>query len=203
VITLIAGSLVLSILHALIPNHWLPILAISRQEKWSLGQTTYVTFVAGLSHALSTVLIGIAIGLLGLTISDQVTGFTHLIAPIILIAIGLFYIYQHHRHKHFHLHQQQQALSKNKIITGLVIAMFFSPCMEIEAYFLMAGLQGWEQVAFLSLLYTTVTVSGMVVWIRFTYKGLFKWNWHALEHNAGIITGSTLVLTGIASLFIH
>jgi nickel/cobalt transporter (NicO) family protein len=202
VITLIAGSLVLSVLHALIPNHWLPILAISRQEKWSLGRTTYITFLSGLSHALSTVFIGMVIGLLGVTISEQVTSFTHLIAPVILIAIGLFYIYQHHRHKHFHLHQQP-SLPKNRIIMGLVIAMFFSPCLEIEAYFLMAGVQGWEQVVFLSLLYTTVTISGMVLWVRFTYRGLFRWNWHALEHNAGIITGLTLVLTGVASFFIH
>ncbi|WP_276371039.1 hypothetical protein [Chryseolinea sp. H1M3-3] len=201
-ITLIAGSVVLSVLHALIPNHWLPILAISRQEKWSLGRTTYITFLSGLSHALSTVFIGMVIGLLGVTISEQVTSFTHLIAPVILIAIGLFYIYQHHRHKHFHLHQQP-SLPKIRIIIGLVIAMFFSPCLEIEAYFLMAGVQGWEQVVFLSLLYTTVTISGMVLWVRFTYRGLFRWNWHALEHNAGIITGLTLVLTGVASFFIH
>ena len=54
-VTLITGSLVLSILHALIPNHWLPVLAISRKENWSIGQTTSVTFISGLSHALSTI----------------------------------------------------------------------------------------------------------------------------------------------------
>lgn len=202
-VTLIAGSLVLSVLHALIPNHWLPVLAISKKENWTIGETTWVTFLSGLAHALSTVIIGVAIGLLGVTLSETLTGFTHIIAPSILVALGIFYIYQHHRHKHFHLHPEIKPMSKNRIVVGLAIAMFFSPCFEIEAYFLMAGAYGWQQVATLAFLYTAVTVTGMVVWVRLTYRGLFNLNWHSLEHNAGIITGITLVLTGIISYFIH
>ncbi len=202
-VTLIAGSLVLSVLHALIPNHWLPVLAISKKENWSIGETTWVTFVSGLAHALSTVMIGVVIGLLGVTLSETLMGFTHIIASSILIALGIFYIYQHHRHKHFHLHAETKPMSKNRIVIGLAIAMFFSPCFEIEAYFLMAGAYGWSQVATLAFLYTAVTVTGMVVWVRLTYRGLFKLNWHSLEHNAGIITGITLVLTGLISYFIH
>jgi nickel/cobalt transporter (NicO) family protein len=201
--TLFIGSIVLSVLHALIPNHWLPVLAISRKEKWTLGQTTSVTFLSGLAHALSTVLLGVLIGLLGVELSEHVSEFTHVVAPIILILLGLFYIYQHHRHKHFHLHPEVNQFSKTKIILGLTIAMFFSPCFEIEAYFLMAGAHGWKQVVILALLYTVVTVSGMVIWVRLTYRGLVKLNWHSLEHNAGIITGVTLILTGVASFFIH
>lgn len=201
--TMIIGSLVLSILHALIPNHWLPVLAIGRKENWTISQTTSVTFISGLSHALSTVLIGVAVGMLGVTLARHIETFAHIIAPLILISIGLFYIYQHHRHKHFHLHSEPKDLSKRKVVMGLVVAMFFSPCFEIEAYFLMAGAHGWGQVALLAILYTSVTVAGMVVWIRIAYKGLLKLNWHSLEHNAGIITGLTLILTGIASFFIH
>jgi len=202
-VTLITGSLVLSILHALIPNHWLPVLAISKKENWTIGQTTSVTFISGMAHALSTVLIGVVVGLLGVTLAEHVESFARIIAPIVLVALGLFYIYQHHRHKHFHLHAEMKPLSKSKIIIGLAVAMFFSPCFEIEAYFLIAGAHGWEQVALLAILYTVVTVTGMVVWVRLTYQGLFKLNWHSLEHNAGIITGVTLVLTGVASFFIH
>lgn len=202
-VTLIAGSLVLSVLHALIPNHWLPVLAISRKENWTIGQTTSVTFISGLSHALSTVLIGVVFGVVGVALADHVKSFTHLVAPLILIVLGVFYVYQHHRHKHFHLHAQTKSLSRRQVVLGLVVAMFFSPCFEIEAYFLMAGAHGWGQVTLLAVLYTVVTVTGMVVWVRLAYKGLFKLNWHSLEHNAGIITGVTLIVTGVASFFIH
>jgi len=202
-IALITGSLLLSVLHALIPNHWLPVLAISRKENWTLNQTTSVTLLAGLAHALSTVLIGVAIGLAGVTLADHVDSFAGIIAPSILILLGLFYVYQHHRHKHFHLHAQPEVLSKRKAVITIAIAMFFSPCFEIEAYFLIAGTYGWPMIVLLSILYTVVTVSGMVIWVRLTYKGLVKLNWHTLEHNAGIITGVTLILTGLVAFFIY
>lgn len=193
----------LSVLHALIPNHWLPVLAISKKENWTLSQTTSVTFISGLSHALSTVIIGIIIGIVGLKLADKVEGFTHIIAPVILIALGVFFIYQHHRHKHFRIDPKAKPLSRNKIITTLAIAMFFSPCFEIEAYFLMAGAHGWTQVIILALLYTVVTVGGMVIWVRLAYRGIFKFNWHSLEHYAGIITGVTLIISGIISFIVH
>lgn len=201
-ISIIGGSLILSVLHALIPNHWLPVLAISRKENWSLNRTTYVTFLSGLSHALSTVGIGIAIGLVGLKLARHVEEFTRIIAPAILTSLGLFYIYQHHRHKHFHLHGNSSVSTRN-VVASLAVAMFFSPCLEIEAYYLMAGAHGWRHVAILSLLYSSVTIAGMVIWVRLAYTGLFRANWHSLEHNAGIVTGVTLVATGILSFFFH
>ena len=201
--SIILGSILLSLLHAVIPNHWLPVLAIGKRENWSLAEVTKVTFISGLAHALSTIAIGIILGLLGLQLANKIEYFTHFIAPVILICLGVFFIYRHHRHKHFHLHQTPRAtLSKNKIIFALVIAMFLSPCMEIEAYFLLAGTKGIWAVLTIAALYLSITVSGMVLWVRLAYRGVLKLNWHSLEHNSGIITGWTLVVTGIISFFI-
>ena len=197
------GSLLLSLLHAVIPNHWLPVLAIGKKDNWTLKEVTRVTFISGLAHALSTVAIGIILGLLGLQLATKIEYFTHFIAPGILILLGAFFIYQHHRHKHFHLHKTPKpTLPKNKIIAALVVAMFLSPCMEIEAYFLLAGAYGLWAVLSIAVLYITISVSGMVIWVRLAYKGILKLNWHTLEHKSGIITGWTLVITGIISFFI-
>ena len=197
------GSLLLSLLHAVIPNHWLPVLAIGKKDNWSLGEITKVTFITGLAHALSTIVIGIILGLLGLQLANKIDYFTHFMAPAVLILLGVFFIYQHHRHKHFHLHKTPQpTLPKNKIILALVAAMFLSPCMEIEAYFLLAGAYGLWAVISIAVLYLTISVSGMVLWVRLAYKGILKLNWHTLEHKSGIITGWTLVVTGIISFFI-
>ncbi len=203
-ISLITGSIVLSLLHGIIPNHWLPVLAISKKEKWDLSETTRVTFIAGLAHAASTILIGVLLAIIGAELAVVVENFTSYIAPTLLIALGLFYIYQHSRHHHFHMHgRPEQAPNKKKIILSLATAMFFSPCFEIEAYFLVAGAQGLWLFSLLALLYTIVSVSGMVVWVRLSYSGLLKMNWHSLEHNAGIITGVTLILTGILTFLLH
>ena len=200
---LLIGSLLLSILHAIIPNHWLPVLAIGKKDNWSLNEVMKVTFISGLAHASSTLAIGIVLGFVGLELSSKVQYFTHFIAPAILVALGVFFIYQHHRHNHFHLHKTPEpSLPKSKIIMALVIGMFFSPCLEIEAYFLMAGTMGWWAVLTIGSLYLFISVTGMVLWVRLAYKGILKLNWHALEHNAGIITGWTLIVTGIISFFI-
>ncbi len=202
-ITLVTGALILSFLHAIIPNHWLPIIAIGQKEKWDLKETTRVTLIAGLSHAASTVLIGVLLGFIGAQLSRGIENFTAFIAPGLLVALGTFYVYQHSRHHHFHLHGHPEQVSKNRLIFSLATAMFFSPCFEIEAYFLVAGAAGLWAVILLALLYTTVTVCGMVILVRLAKSGLLKMNWHAVEHNAGIITGTTLILSGILTFFLH
>ena len=201
--SIISGALIISLLHAIIPNHWLPVIAIGRKEGWTTAEVTKVTFICALAHGISTIFIGIVLGFLGAKLGSALTHFTNIIAPIILIVIGLIFIYRHHRHKHFHIDGElKKKKTKAAIITALVIAMFLSPCMEIEAYFLLAGTQATWLVWFIALLYLLITTTGMVLLVRFAYKGLLKLNWHSLEHNAGIITGLTLVATGVITFFI-
>lgn len=201
---IIIGSFVISVLHAILPNHWLPMLAIGRKESWDLKETERVTFIAGFAHVLSTIIIGILLGMIGIELSSEIDNFTHIVAPSILILLGLYFVRQHYVHHHFHLQNQKTAgKPKSKIIATLVIAMFLSPCMEIEAYFLMAGANGWWLLLVIALMYSLITISGMLLWIRFAYKGLLKLNWHKWEHNAGLISGGVLIGTGILSFFIH
>lgn len=202
--SLLIGSLLISLLHAVIPNHWLPVLAIGKKEGWSLAETTRITFIAGMAHVISTVVIGLLLALIGSELTEHIEDFTKIIGPSILILIGLYFVRQHYTHHHFHLEKKQiEKKKKGAIIVALVIAMFLSPCMEIEAYFLLAGSKGWYFLAMIAALYAIITIAGMLVWIRIAYKGLLKLNWHKWEHNAGIITGLVLIITGIISFFIN
>jgi hypothetical protein len=141
---------------------------------------------------------------LGAKLDESILHFTNIIAPVILILIGLLFIYRHHIHKHFYIEGDvKKKKSKSAIIIALVIAMFLSPCMEIEAYFLLAGTQESWLIWFIAAMYIFITTIGMVLLVRFAFKGLLKLNWHSLEHNAGMITGFTLVATGILSFFIR
>ncbi len=201
--TILAGSILISLLHAVIPNHWLPVLAIGKKEGWSLAETTRITFLAGMAHVVSTVIIGLLLGLIGDELTDHIEHFTHIVGPSILILMGLYFVRQHYKHHHFHLQNEEiEKKSKRSIILALVIAMFLSPCMEIEAYFLLAGAKGWYVLAAIAAMYSVITIAGMLLWIRIVYKGLLKLNWHKWEHNAGIITGLVLIITGIISFFI-
>jgi putative Mn2+ efflux pump MntP len=202
--SIITGSIILSLLHATIPNHWLPVIAIGRKEKWSVNEVTRVTFIAAIAHGLSTIILGFFLAFIGSQMAENIEHFTHFIAPVILILLGIIFIYRHHNHKHFHVDDNiKRKKSKRTIILALVLAMFLSPCMEIEAYFLLAGTQASWLIWFIAALYLVITTAGMVLLVRFAYVGVLKLNWHKLEHNAGIITGVTLVATGILAFFIQ
>ncbi len=203
-IQLMISSAVLSILHALLPNHWLPVIAIAHREKWSLRETMQTTLLASLAHAGSTILIGVVIAVFAFQLGKHVAFFTSVITPAILIGMGLLFIWQHYHHRHFHIKSSSaKGTSKTALILWFVVAMFFSPCLEIEAFYLAAGVMSWDVVVLISLIYLIVSVTGMVIWVGWAYRGLKKLNWHALEHNAGIIAGIILIITGLSFLIIH
>lgn len=191
---LLSGALLLSILHALIPSHWLPVLAIGRQQGWTRTDILWVTLLAGAAHVASTVLFGLLLAWAGDALSDRVEAFSTWVAPAILIIWGTIYVYRHYYHHHFHLSHHAGGKS---VIGALLLAMFFSPCLEIEGYFLAAGHFGWWFVGTLALLYAVVTLLGMMIWMRLALRGLQKADWHAWEHHAGLITGVTLIFSGL------
>ena len=82
--SIISGALIISLLHAVIPNHWLPIIAIARKEQWTTAEVTKVTFACAMAHGISTILIGVVLGFLGAKLDTNVTNFTNVIAPIVV-----------------------------------------------------------------------------------------------------------------------
>ncbi|MBW7857448.1 MAG: hypothetical protein H3C43_03935, partial [Leptonema sp. (in: Bacteria)] len=87
-ITLITGTILLSVIHAAIPNHWMPFVVLSKTESWSLVETLWVTFISGLAHSASTVVLGVLIGCIGYSLSQEYLFVGNLIAPLILIFMG-------------------------------------------------------------------------------------------------------------------
>lgn len=201
--TWLIASILISLLHAIIPNHWLPVMAIARKQGWSLGETTRIMGIAGTAHVCSTVLIGGLLALIGSELASQLESFTRIIGPSLLILMGLYFLHQHYVHHHFHLDSKNlEKKNKTALILALVTAMFLSPCMEIETYFLLAGSKGWSYLLLIAALYAGITLTGMLIWIRIVYTTVLKLNWHRWEHNAGMITGLVLILSGITSFFI-
>ena len=203
---IIIGSFLLSLLHASIPNHWLPIVVIARAEKWSSREMLWITALTGFSHTISTILIGIGIGIIGLKLSENYTLITKVVAPLVLIFMGLVYFgldFKHSQHKHLPNTLQLRKKSKFAIIVTLCVAMFFSPCLEIETYYFTAGTQGWPGIAAVSIIYLFITVTGMLLLVALGTKSLERFNLHFLEHHEKKITGTTLILLGIISFFLH
>lgn len=201
------GSILLSLVHAVIPNHWLPVVAIGKAENWTQRETLFVAGISGFAHTLSTVLVGIAIGIIGISLSSSYTIIAEKIAPALLIVLGLVYLVidrlNHHKHTHGMNTGKVKNRSKWAIITSLALAMFLSPCLEIEAYYFQAGVAGWTGILLVSSVYVIITVSGMLLLVFLANKGVRAIQSHFLDHHEKLLSGIVLILLGIFSFFVH
>lgn len=204
------GSLILSLIHALIPNHWLPLIAVSKTEKWTQNQTLLATIITGIAHTLSTIIIGIVVGLIGYKLAARYAVISETIAPSILVGLGLVYVIldlrSHHHHHHHHdidtVDNRQNKTRWIAVLTTLSVAMFLTPCIEIEAYYFQAGTIGWTGIFIVSVVYLVATVLVMLFLVYWGIKGTKTFKSHYLEHHEKRISGLVLIALGLLALVV-
>jgi hypothetical protein len=204
------GSLALSVVHFLIPNHWMPIVVMARSERWDQGRSLRIAALAGFSHTASSIIIGVAVGALGLKLTEVSKTAMELVAPVIFLIFGIMYILAGIRdnirdHKHRHIHLEEATKKKTRAaVTAIVIAMFFSPCMEIDTYFFNASLAGWQGILIVLVTYLLVTVAGIILMVRLGLKGVEAVKLQFLEQYEKHIMGFILILMALTFyVFLH
>ena len=203
------GSLLLGLIHPLVPNHWIPLIAISKTEKWTTRESVLATLLTGFSHTISTIIIGIIVGFVGIKLSENYSYITRIAAPVVLLAIGLIYIALDFRSKHHHHHFEidktkiKAKKSKTAVLISLCIGMFLSPCIEIEAYYFQAATKGWLGILIVSSVYLIVTLTMMVALVYLGLKGINKMKSDFLERHEKLITGLLLIFLGLFAYFVE
>ena len=203
--SLVAGTFILALIHALIPNHWLPLVAVARAEHWKVKDITTVTFISATAHVLGTVALGLVLGVIGKELADQYGHAINVAASILLIIFGLIYYTVNLPHHH-HSSQKdvsQYKRSKRKWILIFIFMMFLSPCLEVESLFLSAGVYGMTNVILLSIVYAIVSISGIMLLVNLGNKGVNLLPAEFIEHNEKRISGAVLIAVGIISFFLH
>jgi sulfite exporter TauE/SafE len=109
----------LGLIHTVIgPDHYLPFIVISRARNWTLRKTLFVSFLAGLGHILSSVVLGFVGIALGIAVArlEGVESARGEIAAWLLIGFGLAYFvwgmrraWKDKPHTHPHLHDHADA----------------------------------------------------------------------------------------------
>jgi ABC-type nickel/cobalt efflux system permease component RcnA len=121
-IWMLAGTAAtLGFVHTVIgPDHYLPFIVIGRARNWGLRKTLLVSFLAGLGHILSSVILGFVGIALGIAVArlEGVESARGQIAAWLLIGFGLAYFLwgmrrawrgKAHTHPHLHDHDDAQA----------------------------------------------------------------------------------------------
>jgi len=114
-VALVLTAASIGLVHTLIgPDHYLPFIAMSAARRWSRRKTLFITFLSGLGHVLSSVVLGFIGIALGIAVArlEGVESTRGEIAAWLMIAFGLVYFLwglkralrnKPHTHPHGHL----------------------------------------------------------------------------------------------------
>jgi nickel/cobalt transporter (NicO) family protein len=211
------------------PDHYLPFIVLSEAKKWSVKKTMLITFLCGIGHVMSSVvlgLIGIGVGI-ELKKLVAVESFRGNIAAWLIIAFGLVYMAisirnliknRKHTHTHFHIggkahvHEHDHHLEhahiheKEAINTTpwiLFLIFIFGPCEPlIPLVMYPASQNNLYGAVVVSLLFSVVTIVTMMSIVLAFKFGLSRINLKPLEKYVNLMAGTMILLTGLAIQFL-
>jgi hypothetical protein len=198
--SIIAAGVVVAFLHAATPTHWLPFVLVGRAQAWSRARTLGVTALAGLGHSLATASLGLAVTGVGLIIEPQLGRMFPRLIGAGLIAFGVFYLVRHARRPADAAAAAQPVRrygSDSAAVWGLVALLTFTPSEALLPVYLANVDQGWQGFATLSLVLTSATTAGMLLFTSLFMAGA---DWLKLERLARyelLLVGATLCAFGL------
>jgi hypothetical protein len=111
---LVAAVAAVGVLHTIVPDHWVPITLLARQRGWSRGETARAALQAGIGHAATTLVLGLAVWGAGVAFATQFGQIVDTLASVALIGFGVWIALaglgdlrrggHHHTHGHAHTH---------------------------------------------------------------------------------------------------
>jgi len=85
---LIGAVAAVGVLHTAVPDHWVPITLIARQQGWTTREVARAALIAGTGHTVSTLLIGLVVWLAGVAFATRFGNAVSTVSSIALIAFG-------------------------------------------------------------------------------------------------------------------
>jgi nickel/cobalt transporter (NicO) family protein len=226
ILLLSATAITLGFLHTLLgPDHYLPFIVLSQAKGWSVKKTMVITFLCGVGHVLSSVILGI-IGIgVGISVNKLVSveSFRGSIAGWLFIAFGLVYMVisirnlvkkhrhthnhfhfggQKHEHEHDHKEQHTHIHERDEVSTTpwiLFLIFVFGPCEPLIPILMYpAAENNISGMIIVSVLFSVVTIGTMMSIVLAFKMGLSRINLKPIEKYNHLIAGSLIFLSGIA-----
>ena len=214
------------------PDHYLPFIMIGRVRNWSAFKTSLLTFVCGLGHVLSSIVLAVIAIFFGklLTKIQWVEEARGELAAWLLIAFGFFYMAwgikqalknREHKHKHEHedgsvhehthnhheghCHFHMNVLEDKKKITPWVLFIIFvlGPCEPMIPLMIAPASQGnIAGVIWVASVFTAVTVLTMLGLVLCSLYGLNRISLKKLERYSHALAGGSIMACGLAMQFL-
>lgn len=194
----------LSLLHTLIPSHWLCFVLVGRAQGWTRGRMLTVTAVAGLIHVVVNVSLGAALAAAGHKLLQE--RHEHLLTQIsagILILLGVIYLGAHALHAGHH-HEQDKSIAGKAAVLALSFSLALSPCSAsiILTIVATAG-AGWKTILSIAAVLLVTTVGVMLLLVGLTSLGIERLQFAVFERYEKLILGLVLCSVGSLLLIFH
>ena len=230
IILLSVTAVSLGFFHTLLgPDHYLPFIVLSQAKKWTIQKTMLITFLCGLGHVLSSVVLGMVGIAVGISVNKLVSveSFRGNIAGWLFIAFGLVYMIislrnlykkRKHIHSHSHLdgdshahehdhHKEHSHIHVADVVKTtpwiLFLIFVFGPCEPLIPILMYPAAENNIPGAILvSVLFSVVTIATMMSVVLAFKLGLNKINLKPVEKYSNLIAGAMIFFSGIAIQFL-
>jgi cadmium resistance protein CadD (predicted permease) len=181
----------------------MPFAVIGKAQRWSRAKLVLITFVSGIGHVGSSIVVG-AIGiLLGFSLSHLTGAESHRgqIALWLLIGFGIAYtvwgLKKARDYKHEHHHVDPGLLNRKTVTLWTLFAVFIlGPCEPLIPLMFLATDYGWPGIAVTSLTFSIVTITMMVAQSILASIGVQLIRHDIAERYSHAFAGFVIVLTG-------
>lgn len=231
-ILVIAGTAAsIGFVHTLLgPDHYLPFIVMSRAREWSLPKTLFISFLCGLGHVLSSIVLGFAGIALGTAVFklEAIESFRGSAAAWLLIGFGFAYfiwglhrairkkphthkhlhrdgeLHEHtHTHEHGHIHVHDEG-KKTSLTPWILFAIFvFGPCEPLIPLIMYpAAKENIGGVVVVSLAFGIVTLLTMLTIIAIASYGVKFIRLGKLERYSHALAGAMIFISGLSVQFL-
>ncbi len=208
-----------AVIHALIPDHWLPFVLMSRVERWSERRAAALTGLAGILHVLMTMLAGALTILAGTKAVENLAARTGrslgFLGGSLLVAFGVIYgIWRHRReasaharndrtsrdssgHVHAHGHILERWFTGALTAGALVLVIGISPCALLVPILFAAGVEGPAALLASALGFALCTIGTMVGVTVFAMRGMRRIDLPFFARYGDLISGAIVSVVGL------
>ena len=160
--TLVAGAISVGVLHTLAgPDHYVPLVAVGKQRRWSMRRLLGVTAACGLVHCLiGAALAAAAVALIGsLEALNAVQGIRSDLAAMLLVGLGVALMFAALRPQ---MGSQTRTRRRTPWVLGAVFVL--GPCeWMVPALTGATAIHGLAGAALVALAFTAATITTMLV----------------------------------------
>lgn len=201
---LVTAALV-SLVHGVLPNHWLPFVLVGRAQGWTTRTMLSVLIAAGVAHTAVSGALALAMLVAGVAVRDLLQPVAHILPGLILAGSGALFLVLDRlpgHHHHHDLHEAHHAgISDTTAAVTLILALALSPCEAMIPVFLSAVPRGDPLLlSGMVVLSGTATVSAMVVFALMTWRGVRRLDFGRYAHLERSLIGALLLILGLATI---